>query len=481
MKIPFPGPADRTYSIVLALGAALYAVTALTNQGIVAIDDYAFMTRRFLPAQNHSVASIVAAEGFRSPVPLVVHYALARLALMLGLAHPLDQLRFNLVTLGLLGFGVMAGAGHTLFAGYEEAQRRRHRTVFALLLGFYFVAPVAFTRPMIESLAAPWVLASAAAAAVYFREGRRGWLVASVVAVAIAAMMRPQAGVVFLALPAVIALRRRWWDLAALAGTAVACFAATGLVDLALTGGFHRSLREYFRFNLANSSSFGVQPWYLFVLLLLGLSLPPVFLARYRGLDWRGRYLPLLPALLMFGVFLLAHSVVPHKEERFVIPVLPIFFVLLTPLAVHLLDATGQRWRVVFFAVANGIALVLLVSSPIQRTVLGVAGWLDHHPEIRTVLLAQNEVLMPWAYIAHPVARRVGLTESELAGEGPADCSKVVVSLAASEVTDRVAASGRYRPVARFSPGPLEMAVVWLNPRHNARRGPILVFAPAGC
>jgi hypothetical protein len=135
----------------------------------------------------------------------------------------------------------------------------------------------------------------------------------------------------------------------------------------------------------------------------------------------------------------------------------------------------------VFFAVANGVALVLLVSSPIQRTVLGVAGWLDHHPEIRTVLLAQNAVLMPWAYIAHPVARRVGLTESELAGEGPADCSKVVVSLAASDVTDRVAASGRYRPVARFSPGPLEAVVVWLNPRHNARRGPIVVFAPAGC
>ena len=221
MKIPFPRSADRTYSIVLALGAALYAVTALTNQGIVAIDDYAFMTRRFLPAQGHTVAGIVAAEGFRSPVPLVVHYALARLALMLGLAHPLDQLRFNLLTLGLLGFGVMAAAGHTLFAGYEEAQRRRHRTVFALLLGFYFVAPVAFTRPMIESLAAPWVLASAAAAAVYFREGRRGWLVASVVAMAIAAMMRPQAGVVFLALPAVIALRRRWWDLVPLAVVAL--------------------------------------------------------------------------------------------------------------------------------------------------------------------------------------------------------------------------------------------------------------------
>ena len=471
----------RSYSIVLALGAALYAVTALTNQGIVAIDDYATVTRRFLPAQDHTVSGIISAAKFRSPLPVLEHFALARVALSLGQVHPLSQLRFDLLVLGLLAFGLMAWAGHTLFAGYAEPDRRQHRMVFALLLGFYFLAPVAFTRPMIESLAAPWVLVAAAAGSVYFREGGRGWLAAAVVAITIAAMMRPQTGVVFLALPMLIVMRRRWMDLLVLCVAAAVCFVAAGLVDLALVGGFHQSLRAYGQFNLLNSSSFGVEPWYLYLLLLLGLSLPPVFLARYRGLDWEGRYRPLCPALFMFGVFLLAHSVVPHKEERFAIPLLPLFLVLLTPLAVYMLAAAGQRWRVILFAVVNGIALVLLVSSPIQRTVLGVAEWLDHHTGIGFVVLAQNEVLMPWAFIAHPVARRVGLTESDLSGEVAADCSRVVVSLADSEAADRVRASGRFRPVARFSPGPLEAAVVWLNPRHNARRGPIVVFAPAGC
>ena len=259
------------------------------------------------------------------------------------------------------------------------------------------------------------------------------------------------------------------------------CFVATGLVDFALVGGFHQSLRTYLRFNMVHSSGFGVEPWYLFVLLFLGLSLPPVFLARYRALDWRGRYQPLLPVVLMFGMFVLAHSAVPHKEERFVIPALPLFLVLLTPLAVYLLDVGGQRWRVVFFAVVNGAALVLLVTSPIQQNVLGVAQWLDHHHGVGTVILARNEILMPWAYIAHPVARRVGLRESDFAEEVPADCSVAVLSLEASDEADRLAASGRYRPVARFTPGPLEAAVVWLNPRHNARRGPIVVFAPTGC
>lgn len=475
-----PG-ADRSFRTILGLGAALYAATALTNLGIVAIDDYASLTRRFLPAQAHSIAGIADAAGFRSPAPIVAHFGLARLALALGLDHPLDQLRFNLLIVGLIGFALMAWAGHVLFAGYAPADRQRHRTVFTLLLGFYFLAPVTFTRPMIESLAAPWVLAAAAAGAAYDRQAKRRWLVAGVAAATVAATMRPQAGVVLLALPVLVAMRRRWGDLAVFAAAAAACFVVTGLIDAALVGGFHQSLRAYFRYNLTYASTFGVSPWYTFALLFLGLSLPPVFLSRYRGFDWRERYQPLAAAWLMFGLFLAAHSVVPHKEERFVIPALPLFLALLTPLAAHLLATPGQRWRAVFFALVNGAGLLLLVSSPPQRNVLGLAEWLDHRPGIRSVVLTQDDILLPLAYIAHPVVRRVGLAAADSAAGTPRDCGMIVATLAASEAAERLAVTPRFRLVTRFTPGPLEALVVRLNPKHNARRGPILVFAPAGC
>jgi hypothetical protein len=294
-------------------------------------------------------------------------------------------------------------------------------------------------------------------------------------------MMRPQAGVVFLALPPVVALRRRWADLPVLGLAAAAGFVAAGLVDRALVGGFHQSLLEYVRYNLHYSSRYGVSSWPKFVILFLGLSLPPVFLARYRGLDWRIRYQPLLPAVLMFGVFLAAHSAVPHKEERFAIPALPLFLILLTPLAVHLLDTPGQRWRVGLFAAINGAGLILLVSSPLQQNVLGLAKWLDQRPGITTVVLAQDNILLPLAFIGHPVDRRIGLEPSALADASRPDCTTVIVSLAGSEATEQLARSPGYRPVARFTPGPVEALVVWLNPRHNARRGPIILFAPREC
>jgi len=466
---------------MLVLGAALYAVTAITNLGIVAIDDYASLMRYFLPAQDHSISGIAHATGFRSPVPVVAHFALARLALALGFVHPLSQLRFNLLVLGLLAFGLMAWAGHRLFAGYEDADRRRHRTTFALLLGFYFLAPVVFTRPMIESLAAPWVLVAAAATAQYLREGERRWLVAGVVAVTIAATMRPQAGVVVLALPVVIAMRRRWADLAVFGAAALAGFMATGLIDLALVGGFHQSLRAYVRYNVSTSSTFGVAPWYRFILLFLGLSLPPVFLARYQGLDWRARYQPLLPVVLMFGLFVAAHSAVPHKEERFAIPALPLFLVLLTPLAVHLLTTPGQRWRVALFALLNGVGLVVVVNSPPQQNVLRLAAWLDQRPGLGTVVIAQPNILLPRAFVRHAVLWRTGPEAADSVLGRPMDCATVIVSLAESGFARRLAESPAHRQIARFTPGVLEAAVVWLNPRHNARRGPIVVFAVEGC
>jgi hypothetical protein len=183
----------------------------------------------------------------------------------------------------------------------------------------------------------------------------------------------------------------------------------------------------------------------------------------------------------MFGVFLATHSVVPHKEERFVIPALPLFLVLLTPMAVHLLQAREHRWRVALFALLNGAGLVLAVSSPPQQNVLGLAAWLDQRPGIGTVVMAQKNILLPTAFIRHPLIRRTDLETGDLAAGRPKDCTAVIVSLAVSEVAGRLAESARYRQVARFTPGLLEAAVVRLNPRHNARRGPILVFAADGC
>ncbi len=130
-----------TFRWIAFAGLALYLFTALTNVGIVAIDDYTIMAQVF-PAQVHSVASIAGVVGINALVPPLVHLGIATLASWLGITHPLTQLRFDQAVVGVSGFLLSLRGGWLAFAGYADAERQRHRTVFAALLGFYFLAPL---------------------------------------------------------------------------------------------------------------------------------------------------------------------------------------------------------------------------------------------------------------------------------------------------------------------------------------------------
>ncbi len=211
----------------------------------------------------------------------------------------------------------------------------------------------------------------------------------------------------------------------------------------------------------------------MFSLLLLGATLPPVFLASYRGLPWRERYHPLLPAVAVFGIFLVSHSLVPHKEERFMIPIIPMLLLLLTPLACWLL-AHGPAWRVRLFLVANGLLLLLNVSNAPQSSGMRLAGYLDQHPAITEVALADQAIVVPLAFVTHPVVVVKALPDS-------AGCGTGVAALALGPHAPGLAQDPRLVRAARFEPGPLERLIVAINPRHNARRGPTELYVTRGC
>jgi len=79
--------------------------------------------------------------------------------------------------------------------------------------------------------------------------------------------------------------------------------------------------------------------------------------------------------------------------------------------------------------------------------------------------------------VSHPVTVR----ESKELDEAALDCSGVVAVLALTKTGKELAADPRLVSVAEFEPGPLERLLVAINPRHNARRGPVLVLRPSGC
>lgn len=469
---------SRPFLLVAAAGALLYLFTAVSNIGIIALDDYNDIMARFLPAQQHSVQDIAAGTGFRSPFTNIIHLGVAKVAYALGAAHPVTQLRIDLAVVGLVNYLIILWAGWLAFAAFAEPERERYRTIFAGLLGFYFLAPLVLTRPMIESMAAPFLALAAALAARYQATGSRLQLGFSMVCLTIAAMHRPQVGICVVALLILVIWLKRWSDLVILALVGIACVVISGLLDYQLVGGFHETLRRYIRLHLENSSKWERRPWFTVPLLWVGLSLPPAFLLRYKGFDWKRQFTPLMAPLLFFGVFVVVHSMVALKEERFQIPAAPLFFMLLTPLLGFLIEnRTTYRWRLWYFGVVNAVLLLLVVTSAPQRAALGMARWVDEHQEITTVTRVGDYLLVPTALVSHPVQ---ALDSKTLEGVS-LDCTGVVATLALTKTGRELIADPRLEMVGLFQPGPLERLIVAINPRHNARRGPVAVLRPSGC
>jgi hypothetical protein len=96
---------------------------------------------------------------------------------------------------------------------------------------------------------------------------------------------------------------------------------------------------------------FGVAPWYWYLLILaqhLGLLLAFALVGIRRA--------PILGWIAL--VILLTHSAIPHKEARFVYPIIPLAITLAALGLVETADWIGNRWKIVL--PAGGVAVACL-------------------------------------------------------------------------------------------------------------------------
>ena len=142
----------------------------------------------------------------------------------------------------------------------------------------------------------------------------------------LAVFVRYQNGLVLLALGLLLLVQRQWrgvWRFALAAGLVAI---AGGALDWLTWGHPFQSLLLYLRYNLVEgqAANWGTAPASFFLQTAwqsTGWALVPLGIGLLCGLH-RTRRL-----VLVLSVFVLAHSLVPHKEFRFLVPVMPLFFV----------------------------------------------------------------------------------------------------------------------------------------------------------
>ncbi len=151
----------RTRNGVL-LFFTIYIVTCLINPGFMGTDEYWTGITRYIPAQEKSLHNIMLADDVKSPTQIMPLLGLSHLALQVGFLKPYEQYRFVQIFVGLFS-SLLLGISLLYFLP-------RERQFFAFLsFSFYFAAAFAFTRPMYESLSAPWIVLSALSLQHYFK------------------------------------------------------------------------------------------------------------------------------------------------------------------------------------------------------------------------------------------------------------------------------------------------------------------------
>ncbi|HJS44097.1 MAG TPA: hypothetical protein VJ755_11540 [Gemmatimonadales bacterium] len=223
-------------------------------------------------------------------------------------------------------------------------------------------------------------------------------------------------------------------------------------------------------------------PWH-YVLTLLAALIPPasvlLLAAAVKGGISRQYLLPGAGVL----AFLLSHSLIANKQERFLLPILPILFILIVA-GLPWLTSWLRRWyRAMwwYFWSVNGALLLVLTFSFSKKDRVAPLVYVYRRHDASGVLVAQyNQTFtVPEYYLGQPrpvlVVRRrdeTGFTEQWMADTG-SKINYVVLYSDAPDSDRAVLAEALGRPLTLLTiitPSLTDRIAHAINPRHNKAR-----------
>ncbi len=301
----------RHFWIALAIGLLFRVLSAYFVFGPQALDDY---LNQLIPSYKFAEMGAHFLPPWRSPLVIWILAGVINAAKWMGIVNPVAQAQAVYVFIGILSLTTFLGC-YFFFLAIEE---------YAIgVVALYFTAihglmPFVSTRAFLESISmGPLTLGAGLVIWSIFLEKRYA-LIAALSCLGLATLIRFQDGSVYVAVVLwILVFHRKWWKEVMGVSFLVACVnAGIDLID-------HRqpfsTLLEYLNVN-KDVARYGAEPWYATWVTWLAIGFFPFslpLLGKVRCLNKRG-FREVLGFVL---VFVLAHSLISHKEERFIYPV----------------------------------------------------------------------------------------------------------------------------------------------------------------
>ncbi len=346
----------KHFFLALFFGWIARLISAHYVYGPQALDDFLHF---IMPAFRIWLGVEPNLPDIRSPLMIWWYADWFKFGSWLGIESGLSQLRWLYSMLGTLSLVGIYGA--YLWVQTFSTRTERFQKLAIWLVALHGLMPFVSTRALGESIATGVILFGFGLSEyARFNKSKLQFYLGLVI-LGSASLVRPQAGLLFITYGAVLLwqekeLRKQYLSLGLLAGLTL--LGIQILLDLLAHRWPLETLYNYFGANKNVGRDFGYEPWYSSALtVLMGLFAPftlPLF-TKAKDL-WKEQK----PVLIPFLVFILAHSIVPHKEERFMFPMLGLGVVFLA----WLWDRSWER-KINFWVVIPGVVFVNTIALAI--------------------------------------------------------------------------------------------------------------------
>jgi hypothetical protein len=283
-------------------------------------------------------------------------------------------------------------------------------------------------------------------------------------------------------------IRKQWKNLLWIAAGFIVCVAFIQLfTDILIWKKPFVELTEYVRYNFEHKETYGVSSWNKYLLLTLGILIPPLSLLIITGFfyGWKKNLIIFLPAFIFFFL----HSLIPNKQERFILPVIPFIIIAgiigWNKLLEHhhqktfLKSLTRISW-IVFF-ILNTIPLFVLSTSYSKRSRVEAMYYLHKKGDTPAVIMEESihdDYKMPplfylgkWGYTYNITEiRNADTLLCELNKTEIAHLPRYVIFNQADNIEQRVADFKKIFPDIQFEtiiqPGFMDDILYKLNPKN---------------
>lgn len=216
-------------------------------------------------------------------------------------------------------------------------------------------------------------------------------------------------------------------------------------------------------------------PWH-YLLTLIAALIPPVSILLLAAAVKGGRTFPLLGIATL--AFLVTHSLIANKQERFLLPILPGLFVLIVAglpwLAARIARPAAYRGMWWYFWIVNAALLVVVTFSFAKKDRVEPLLYVYRRHDATGVLVAQyNQTFqVPAYYLGKPAPKLVVVKSRDDVAD--VDSVNYVILYSDTPEADRVFLAGALHRnltlVTVITPSLADRLAHAINPRHNKAR-----------